>query len=63
MIHDKKHETFIILVLFTVPFYHFLSSRYVDLAELTFCLDALIPFPDSGVLYSRGHGNDQTVAG
>ena len=63
MIHDKKHETFIILVLFTVPFYHFLFTRYVDLTELTFCLGALIPFPDSGVLYSRGYGNDQTVAG
>ena len=42
------------LVLFTVPFYHFLLSRYLDLAERQFSSDILVRFPDSRDLYSRG---------
>ena len=33
----------------------FLFSRYLELAERHFSSDILVPFPDSGVLYSRGH--------
>ena len=53
MIHHYNHET-VVLVLFTVSFYHFLFSRYLELAERHFSSDILVPFPDSGVLYSRG---------
>ena len=52
MIHHYNHET-VVLVLFTVPLYHFLFSRYLELAEHHFLSDILVPFPDSGVLYSR----------
>ena len=53
MIHHYNHETLVVLVLFTVSFYHFLFSRYLELAERHFWSDILVPFPDSGVLYSR----------
>ena len=33
MIHHYNRWAFIILVLFTVPLYHFLFSRYLDLTE------------------------------
>ena len=36
------------------PFYHFLFSRYLDLAERHFLSDILVPFPDSSNLYSCG---------
>ena len=42
-----------ILVLFTVPFYHFLFLRYLVLAERHFSSDILVPIPDSSNLYSR----------
>ena len=54
MIHYYNHETLVVLVLFTVPFYHFSFSRYLELAERHFSSDILVPFPDSGVLYSSG---------
>ena len=54
MIHHYNHETLVVLVLFTVSFYHFLFSRYLELAERHFSSDILVPFPDSGVLYIRG---------
>ena len=41
-----------ILVLFTVPLYHFLFLRYLVLAERHFSSDILVPFPDSSNLYS-----------
>ena len=41
-----------ILVLFTVPFYHFLFSRYLVLAEHHFLSDILVPFLDSHSLCS-----------
>ena len=53
MIHHYNHETLVVLVLFTVPFYHFLFSRYLELAERDFSSDILVSFPDLGVLYSR----------
>ena len=53
MIHHYNHEALVVLVLFTVSFYHFLFSRYLELAERHFSSDILVPFPDSGVLYSR----------
>ena len=34
-------------------FYHFSFSRYLELAERHFSSDILVPFPGSGVLYSR----------
>ena len=43
----------IILVLFTVPFYHFSFLRYLNLAERHILSDILFPFPDLGVLYSH----------
>ena len=39
--------------LFTVSFYHFSFSRYLELAERHFSSDILVPFPDLGVLYNR----------
>ena len=33
-------------MLFTVPFYHFLFSRYLDLTKRHFLSDILVPFPD-----------------
>ena len=54
MIHYYSHDTLVVLVLFTVLFYHFSFSRYLELAERHFSSDILDPFPDSGVLYSRG---------
>ena len=42
-----------ILVLFTVPFYHFLFFRYLVLVEHHFSSDILAPFPDSRYLYSH----------
>ena len=54
MIHHYNYETLVDLVLFTVPFYHFLFSKYLELAERHFSSDILVPFPESGVLYSRG---------
>ena len=53
MTHHYNHET-LVLELFTVSFYHFSFSRYLELAERHFSSDILVPFPDSGVLYSRG---------
>ena len=40
-------------MLFTVPFYHFLFSRYLVLAKRRFTSDIFVPFPDSNDLYSR----------
>ena len=37
----------------TVPSYHFLFSRCLDLTERHFLSDILVPFPDSRDLYSR----------
>ena len=37
---------------FTVPFYHFLFSRYLDLTERHFSSDILVPFPDLSDLHS-----------
>ena len=54
MIHHYNHETLVVLVLFTVFFYQFLFSRYLELTERHFSSNILVPFPDSGVLYSRG---------
>ena len=42
-----------ILVLFTVPFCHFLFSRYLGLAKRHFSSDILVPFPNLSDLYSR----------
>ena len=53
MIHHYNHETLVVLVLFTVPFYHFLLLRYLELAKPHFSSDILVPFQNSGVLYSR----------
>ena len=53
--HHYSHHTLVVLVLFTVPFYHFSFSRYLELAEHHFSSDILVPFPDSEVLYSRGY--------
>ena len=53
MIHHCNRQAFIILVLFTVPFYHFLFSRYLGLTKRHFSLDILVPFPDSSDLYSH----------
>ena len=53
MIHHCNRQAFIILVLFTVPFYHFLFSRYLGLTKRHFLSDILVPFPDSSDLYSR----------
>ena len=51
-IHHYNRYAFIILVLFTVSFYHSLFSRYLDLTECLFLSDILVPFPDSSDLYS-----------
>ena len=53
MIHHCNRQEFIILVLFTVPFYHFLFSRYLDLTKRHFSSDVLVPFPDLSDSYSR----------
>ena len=53
MIHHYNHQAFTILVLFTVPFYHFLFSRYLFLTGRHFSSDILVPFPNSSNLYSR----------
>ena len=53
MIYHHNRQIFITLVLFTVPFYHFLFSRYLDLTERRFSSDVLVPFPDLSDLYSR----------
>ena len=55
MIHHCNHQAFIILVLFTVPFYHFLFSRNVDLTKRHFSSDILVPFPDFSDQYSRAN--------
>ena len=53
MIHYYNRYAFIILVIFTVSFYHFLFSRYLDLTERHFSSGILVPFVDSSDLYSR----------
>ena len=53
MTHHQNRQTFMILVFFTVPFYHFLISRYLVLAEHHFLSDILVPFPDSRNLYNH----------
>ena len=53
MIHHYNCQAFIILVLFTVPFYHFLFSRYLGLTKCHFSSDILVPFPDLSNLYSH----------
>ena len=40
-------------MLLTVPFCHFLFSRYLDLTECPFSSDILVPFPDLSDFYSR----------
>ena len=55
IIHHYNHNTLVVLELFTVSFYQFLFSRYLELAERHFSSDILVPFPNSGVLYSRDH--------
>ena len=52
MIHHYNHEILVVVVHFTVSFYHFSFSRYLELAERLFSFDILVPFPDAGVLYS-----------
>ena len=42
-----------ILVFYTVLFYHFLFLRYLVLVQRHFSSDILVPFPDSKNLYSR----------
>ena len=54
MIHPYNCWAFMILVLFTVPFYHFLFWRYLVLAECHFLSDILVPFSDLSNLYSCG---------
>ena len=49
-----NHQAFVILVLFTEPFYHFLFSRYLDLTKHHFLSDISVPFPDQSDLYSHG---------
>ena len=56
MIHHYSHKTLVVLVLFTVSFYHFLFLRYLELAEHHFLSDILVPFPGSGFFYSREYG-------
>ena len=53
MIYHYNSQAFFIRVLFTVPFYHFLFSRYLRLTERYLSSDILIPFPDLSDLYSR----------
>ena len=53
MVHHYNCQAFIILVLFTVPFYHFQFSRYLDLTECHFLSDIWVPCPDSSDLNSR----------
>ena len=53
-----KHDTplqwlGIVLLLFTIPFYHFQFSRYLDLTEHHFSSDILVPFLDLSDLYSH----------
>ena len=62
MIHHYNHKTLVVLVLFTVPFYHFSFSRYLELGERHFSSDILVPFPDSGVLYSRDNATHVAIA-
>ena len=54
---DQSYPTLWYLELFTVSFYHFSFLRYLELAECHFSSDILVPFPDSGVLYSCVSGN------
>ena len=54
MIHHYNCLVFIILVLFTVPFYHVLFLRYLVLPERHFLSDNLVPFPDLSNLYNHG---------
>ena len=54
MIHHYNCLVFIILVLFTVPFYHVLFLRYLVLPECHFLSDKLVPFPDLSNLYNHG---------
>ena len=53
MIDHCNRQAFIILVLFTVPFFHFLFSRYLGLTKRHFSSDILAPLPDLSDLYSR----------
>ena len=53
MIHHYNCLAFIILMLFKVPFYHFLFSRYLHFTKCHFWSDILFPFPDSSNLYSH----------
>ena len=55
--HYYNRQTFIILVLFTAPFYHFLFVRYLDLAERHFSSDILASFPDLSDQYRCGNTN------
>ena len=52
MIYHYNSQTFFIRVLFTVPFGHFLFSRYLRLTEPHLLLGILVPFPDLSDLYS-----------
>ena len=52
MIHHYNHQAFIILVLFTVLFYHFLFSRYLDLTKHHFLSDIFVPYPELIILSS-----------
>ena len=52
MIHHCNRQAFIILVVFTVPFYHILLSRYMCLTKHHFLSDILVPYPDLRDLYS-----------
>ena len=40
-------------MLFRLPFYHFLLTRYLNLTERHFLSDILVPLPDFSNLYSR----------
>ena len=51
MIDHYNRYGFIILLLFTVPFYHFLFSRYLHLTKRHFSSDILVSFLDLSDLY------------
>ena len=55
MIYHCNRLAFIILVLFTVPFYYIVLSRYLGLTKRHFSSDILVPFPDLSDFYSCGY--------
>ena len=65
MTHHCNCQAFIILVLFTLCFYHFLFSRYPGLSKRHFSSDILVPFPDSSdfcsCVYVFGNNSQGTI--